>query len=102
MAEASHAGIDVGGTKCLGVALDSRGEIVDEHRVATPSVADRLLDVLTELAERFAPIASLGVGVPGLVDRAGVLHAAPNLGAAAGLAVGPMLGERLGMAVRVD
>ena len=102
MAEASHAGIDVGGTKCLGVALDSRGEVVDEHRVATPSVADRLLDVLTELAERFAPIASLGVGVPGLVDRAGVLHAAPNLGAAAGLAVGPMLGERLGMAVRVD
>ena len=30
------AGIDVGGTKALGLVLDADGEVVAESRVATP------------------------------------------------------------------
>jgi glucokinase len=38
----------------------------------------------------------VGVGVPGLVDDAGVLRFAPNLSVSAGLEVGRLLSERLG------
>jgi glucokinase len=77
-----RVGIDVGGTKCLGVALDGDGNVVAEDRRPTPrgagSVA-RLIDTLVELAAALGPYRSLGVGVPGLVTRQGVLRAAPNL-----------------------
>ncbi|MEI7548039.1 MAG: ROK family protein, partial [Actinomycetota bacterium] len=72
-------GIDVGGTKCLGVVLDGRGTVVDEQRRPTPKGPEAIIDTLVELALSLAPFDSLGVGVPGLVARDGVLRAAPNL-----------------------
>lgn len=95
------AGIDVGGTKCLGIVLDDRGAIVREALRPTPE-ADGLLDVLADLAEELSPFDTMGVGVPGLVTRAGTLRAAPNIAGVRDLALGPRLGERLGMPVEVD
>ena len=77
-----HVGIDVGGTKCLGVALDAEGTLLREDRRPTPrgtGSVDRLIDTLVELAGSLGQYDSLGVGVPGLVTREGVLRAAPNL-----------------------
>ena len=66
-------GIDVGGTKCLAVVLDGAGAIVAEERRSTPKGPEAIIDTLVELAQACAPFDSVGVGVPGLVTRNGVL-----------------------------
>ena len=98
-------GIDVGGTKALGVALDADGTVTAEDRRLTPrgeNSLDPLIDVLVELAHALGYDGSLGVGVPGLVTRDGVLRAAPNLDGVADFAVGRLLSERLNAHVAVD
>lgn len=100
-----RVGIDVGGTKALGVALGPNGEVVAEHRRATPRGPDSLeplIDTLVDLAVELGVEGRLGVGVPGLVTRDGVLRAAPNLDGVADFEVGRLLSERLGHPVAVD
>ena len=78
-------GLDVGGTKVLGVAVDDQapGVVVASRRVPTPDGGLGLVDVLgalvTELAGRAGPPAAVGVGVPGIVDHHGTLHLGPHL-----------------------
>jgi glucokinase len=100
-----HVGIDVGGTKCLGVALDAEGNLLREDRRPTPrgtGSVDRLIDTLVELAGSLGQYDSLGVGVPGLVTREGVLRAAPNLDGVADFDVAGGLRARVDTRVRVD
>ncbi|HEY3485847.1 MAG TPA: ROK family protein, partial [Ilumatobacteraceae bacterium] len=79
----SAVGIDVGGTKCLGVLLDAGGSIEREALRPTPHGPDAIIATLAEVAEELLdglPASThVGVGVPGLVTRSGVLRAAPNL-----------------------
>jgi glucokinase len=86
-------GLDVGGTKILGVAIDRSGTVLAERRRPTvddgPGLLDGLADLYRELVgevpARQSPASPpLGIGVPGLVDREGVLRFAPNLLAASG------------------
>ena len=78
-------GLDVGGTKVLGVAVDPArpAEIIAEHRVPTPPGGEGLIDVLAEVVAALVPTAgppaAVGVGVPGLVDRDGTLKAGAHL-----------------------
>src|SRR5918994_156155 len=98
-------GIDVGGTKCLGVALDASGNVVAEDRRPTPrgpGSLPKLIDTLAELAEVLGPYDELGVGVPGLVTHDGVLRAAPNLDGVADFDVAGLLGDSVGHKVHVD
>ncbi len=99
-------GLDVGGTKCLAVAVDGDGQLLDELRVDTPRGAGALLAALESavgtLGERVGSPAAVGVGVPGLVDRAGRLRVAPNLPGIDDLAVGERLAGTLGVPVAVD
>ncbi len=98
-------GIDVGGTKCLGVALDADGNIVAEDRRPTPrgpGSLPQLIETLAELSAALGPYDELGVGVPGLVTHEGVLRAAPNLDGVADFDVAGLLGERVGRRVHVD
>ncbi|HET9093061.1 MAG TPA: ROK family protein [Acidimicrobiales bacterium] len=97
-------GLDVGGTKVLGVAVDERGTVLAEERRATvdsgPALLDDLAELYTTLAGQAAPGGSgapppLGVGVPGLVDPAGTLVFAPNLPGAGGTDVRSGLASRL-------
>ena len=97
-----RAGIDVGGTKCLGVVLDASGDVVVEHRLPTPKGPARIIDTLAELADRLGEFDTLGIGVPGLVTRTGTLRAAPNLVDINDFAAGPLLSERLGITVEAD
>ncbi|MGH9282337.1 MAG: ROK family protein, partial [Acidimicrobiales bacterium] len=100
---ARAVGIDVGGTKCLGVALDGAGAVVAEHRVPTPDGPAELLVVLVDLVEALEPAAAVGVGLPGLVTIDGVLVLAPNLPGAADLDVQASLRARWPeAAIRVD
>ncbi len=97
-------GVDLGGTKCLAVALEG-ATVVEERRVPTPVGPAALLDALALLAadmEDGGPVAGVGIGAPGLVDRAGVLRFAPNLPGVVDLAIGAELEARLGVPVRVE
>ncbi|MBI4936154.1 MAG: ROK family protein [Actinobacteria bacterium] len=102
MTTARRAGIDVGGTKCLGVVLSPDGDVVAEHRLPTPKGPEAIIDTLAEVAAALAPFDTIGVGVPGLVTRDGVLAAAPNLVDITHFRVGELLSARLGMQVEVD
>ncbi len=97
-------GVDLGGTKCLAVAIEG-GVVVDERRVATPEGEPALLDAVAGAATEVlgaGDVTGVGVGVPGLVDRAGVLRFAPNLPGVVDLDIKSELEDRLGLAVRVD
>jgi len=82
-------GIDVGGTKILGVLLDPTDprEPVAVRRSSTPENIDDVVDALGDVIEllradagqRGDTVSSIGIGVPGVVDRDGVLRGAPNL-----------------------
>ena len=96
------AGIDVGGTKFLGVVVGDGGEVLLEKRRPTPLGADALIGELIEFAAELGDYDTLGVGVPGLVTRNGILRAAPNLTSAFEVPVGPSLAEALGHPVAVD
>lgn len=95
-------GIDVGGTKCLGVVLDDAGEVIEEQRRPTPKGPEAIIDTLAELARSMGPWASIGIGVPGLVTRTGVLRAAPNLVDIHNFEVRDLLAAQLQVHVHVD
>ncbi|MFZ9623479.1 MAG: ROK family protein [Ilumatobacteraceae bacterium] len=101
------AGIDVGGTKCLGVVIDVDSDIGSEHdilrevRYPTPH-ASELVDALAVLAAELGEVETLSVGVPGLITLSGVMRASPNIPGSVDVAVGPDLSKRLGRPVHVD
>ena len=112
-------GIDIGGTKVLGIALGPLDTIVAEARVPTPAapvhpglvdaagdagveVVHAIADVVAQLdaaveerglVDQDAP--AVGIGAPGMVDREGRLRFAPNLPQAHGVNWKKRIGERL-------
>jgi glucokinase len=80
-ADRATIGLDVGGTKVLGVALDTGGTVVREARTPSPvTKLDALVAVCAEIVEELGvPAAAVGVGVAGLVDRKGRIAYAPNI-----------------------
>ena len=94
-------GIDVGGTKCLGVAVDDSGKVVQQFRLPTPH-ADKLCDTLLEIVTQLGDATSLGIGVPGLISPEGVIRASPNLVGVKELPLRQMLEVRLGKPVLVE
>ena len=97
-----RVGIDVGGTKCLGVRLgDDLGVVTVELR-PTPGDPEELVDTLCELSLTLGPADTLGIGVPGLVTREGVLRAAPHITEVADLPLRTLLEDRLQRPVSVD
>ena len=98
-------GVDVGGTKMLAVALGDQRSVTAEWRVPTPDTAAALIDAYVAVVDALradGPVDAVGVGAPGLVDREGVLHAAPNLPNIHDLAIKVLLEERLQLPVQVD
>ncbi len=102
MTTGRRLGIDVGGTKCLGVILDDAGEVIEEQRRPTPKGPEAIIATLAELARAMGPWDSIGIGVPGLVTRTGVLRAAPNLVDINNFEVGALLSAELATTVHVD
>jgi glucokinase len=119
-------GIDVGGTKILGLAVDGSGDVLAEAKAPTPRllpppstggagadtvietialVAERLLDALDagQATTNAASVSAVGVGVAGMVDASGTLRFSPNLPGGEGLDVRGRLSTRLaGRRVVVD
>lgn len=98
-------GVDVGGTKCLGI-LWSDGAVVAETRRTTPQDPMAMIDAVTEVIAELSSLPTspvpIGLGMPGLVTRQGVVRASPNLPEVVELAVGDLVSSRLGRPVSVD
>jgi glucokinase len=80
-------GLDIGGTKMLGVVLLDDGHVVEELRKSSPSTSLEQLvatsativrDLTVGVGARLGDLA-VGVGAAGLVDHAGRVMYAPNL-----------------------
>ncbi len=102
-------GIDVGGTKVLGVAVDPRDprEPLAQVQVSTPRGVERLgavlLLVVADLRRRVERhLEGVGVGMAGFVDRAGVLRVAPNLPGDERFDAAARLAPQVGVPVVVD
>jgi glucokinase len=99
-------GLDLGGTKMLGVLMDERATVQLRVRRPTPSggevpVCDAVLDLLAELiaAGKRAgrPIAGIAIGSPGYIDsEAGVILDATNL-SVRNLPLGALVAQRFGL-----
>ena len=78
-------GVDVGGTKVLGVETDEGGRVLRTARTATPGrhatpgeLADALSDVVRRIA-RGRPVRAVGVSAAALVDADGLVRFATHL-----------------------
>jgi glucokinase len=102
-------GIDVGGTKMLGVVVDTDApeELVAEHRVPTPRGTEALLAGIVDLValldgEVGSPRALVGLGIPGLVDLDDHFRYGPNLPDVVDVPLGAELAMRLDRPVLAD
>ena len=103
--EGYRLGVDVGGTKCLGVVIDDDGEIVVSDRRPTPHGGEQLIATVVELATTLGAevetIASVGVGLPGSITVDGVLTSSPHLPGVVHFDAAARLSERLERPVKV-
>lgn len=100
-------GLDVGGTKVLGVVADASGAVLDEHRVLTPALdPDHLVAamavVVQALHARHPEVTRVGAGVAGLATLDGVVRFSPNLPGVVELPIAALLSEAVGLPVVLD
>ncbi len=90
----------------LGVLIDTDAptEVLSAEKVPTPRGTDAVLDALTVLVSSLdsGPGVPVGLGVPGLVDRDDRFRYGPNLPDVEDVALGSVLGGRLGRRVVAD
>jgi len=74
-------GLDIGGTKVLGVLLDAHGEVLKEQRRLSPHAGvDALVSTAAGIVADLAPAGvPVGVGAAGLVTEDGHVLYSPNL-----------------------
>jgi glucokinase len=74
-------GLDIGGTKVLGVLLDHAGEVLREERRQSPHAGvDALVGTASAIVDELAlPESPVGVGAAGLVNHDGEILYSPNL-----------------------
>ncbi|WP_231384122.1 ROK family protein [Cellulomonas sp. URHD0024] len=104
-------GLDIGGTKVLGVALDGDGVVRHQVRLASATGVQGLVDVAVAVVEDLAgrvglpvsELAGVGIGLPGVVDAdKGLVEHAVNLGIEESTPLASLVSERLGVQVRVE
>ncbi|GAA4090375.1 putative NBD/HSP70 family sugar kinase [Nocardioides kongjuensis] len=102
-------GLDIGGTKILGVVASVEGDLLASVRVASPTGGDQVVASAAEVVEKLRAAAGgpgagvVGVGIPGLVDvEHGTVRHAVNLGVADGYPFSERLGAVTGARVVLD
>lgn len=100
-------GLDIGGTKILGVVTDATGSVVAEERDESPEGFADIVDSAARMAATLrgrasGEVTAIGVGIAGLVDGDGVLRYGPNLPGVIDAPVRDALAQRAGLPVVVD
>ncbi len=99
----THIGVDVGGTKCLGVRVDDHGALQDELRRPTPDAANLITELCVLVEQLRTPeTQSLGVGLPGLVTKSGVFRTSPHISGITDVEVKTLLEDHFDFPVVVD
>lgn len=102
-------GIDIGGTKIEGVAMDGDEHLLACHRIPTrkgnQAVHDDTVTLIRHLLDQVGPNqcpVTVGLGIPGRVDaNRGMVDDAVNLGIRH-MALGPAVAKTTGLPVRVE
>lgn len=74
--------IDIGGSNIKGTVLNSDGEFLQDYQklpTPTPSTPGKVMEVITQLANKFPDYNKISVGFPGYIKN-GIVKTAPNLG----------------------
>lgn len=102
-------GLDIGGTKTLGVVLAHDGEILAQEKRPTPPSSEDIVECAVTIFESLGDqvdssftVEALGIGVAGLVDKSGRLHRSPNLADADGLELQSSVEPLIDVPVYVD
>jgi glucokinase len=111
--QVAYIGLDIGGTALKGGVVAKDGSVLARHTASTDAdsgpdtVIARVIEMVEALssaaAARGLRIASIGLGVPGLVSReSGVVRAAPNLPGWKDVPLGELLHRKAGLRVTID
>jgi glucokinase len=96
-------GLDIGGTKVLGIALDEHGKVLAQDLHASEHGFDALVATCLGLIDALGyPGVPVGVGAAGLVDLEGRLNYAPNIPTVVDAPLQSTLHDKSGRAVIVD
>lgn len=98
-------GVDLGGTKLLAGVVDDA--LAVRHRAFRPAPTSGAVEVIEEVVRELVgasdePVAAVGLGIPSLMDATRGVARWTNHLDLAGVAVGDLLSERLGLPVTVD
>lgn len=103
-----RCGIDIGGTKVLGIAVESN-PLDPAAETKTRTVYDKdvlvesIIGVITGLEHQVGkPMGSIGIGIAGIVDRRGTLRYSPNIPGVVDLPIHEIVSERLGRPIRIE
>ncbi|KYK25093.1 hypothetical protein AYK26_02770 [Euryarchaeota archaeon SM23-78] len=99
-------GIDMGGSKILGILMDEKGRIIKSYR--RPTQADKprrkiianLVEVINNLKTK--EVVGVGIGIPGIADQKGRLQLIPNVQKLRGVNLRKELEKRVRLKVRVE
>ena len=99
-------GIDLGGTKIEGIALDDGGAVLARRRMPSPpegyeAVLDALVDLIDHLEGECGARGTIGVGTPGALSPASGLIKNANSTHLIGHPLNEDLAQRLGRPVRI-
>jgi glucokinase len=96
-------GVDIGGTKVLGVLVDADGTVHHELRVPTPRDPELLVDAIIDTARKLtSKPTAVGIGIAGLVGRNGHIYVSPHLVDPEKLDLVGGIGTALDVAVAID
>lgn len=97
-------GLDVGGTKALGLVVDSAtGNVVDRARHSSRGTPGELVATLAALVARLGAdhrVSAVGLGIAGLVTRDGIVRYSPNLPDLVEFPMAGALADATGLPVR--
>jgi glucokinase len=104
-------GIDLGGTNCRGGLVAADGALVSSRRMTTEvgeglePFLQRLVhfcrDLVADATDGGHRVEGVGVGTPGVISSAGLVHVSPNLPVLNGFFLARELENRLGLPVAV-